>query len=221
MSAIQGKIARVGMTAALPTSSTNQAATLAAGGVNLVINATGRRRWAHESSNIVVVGATTGTPYSSTAYEIDYPIGRVRFKTAQSTATTYTLDVPWLATSYIGHTKAWTIDVSVAQNDCTAFSTGASGAAWRTYLPGLTDASVTLSRFVVGGGTGSESTGPIMVDRQMLNSDFYLDLVVNATDQGRYVTYGRIAGIQTSVPVDGVGMEQVTFKPSGEVYWTT
>jgi hypothetical protein len=219
MSALSGKIARVGMTAATPTSSTNQAATLAPGGLNLTINATGRRRWAVEPSNIAVFAGATQV--ASSDYVIDYPIGRIRFDAARSTAVTYTLDVPWLATSYIGHTKAWTLDVAVAQNDCTAFSTGTDGAAWRTYLPGLTDANVTLSRYVAGGGTGGETTGPIMVDRQMLNSDFYLDLIVNATDQSRYVAYGRIAGIQTSVPVDGVGMEQVTFKPSGEVYWTT
>lgn len=215
MAAISGKIARVGMTAAVPTSSTNQAATLAVGGINLTINATGRRRWAVESSNIAVFAGATQV--ASSDYVVDYPIGRVRFDSARSTAVTYTLDVPWLATSYIGQTKAWTADITISQMDCTAFSTGASGASWRTYKPGLTDANITLSRFVDSTG----ATGPIMVDRQMLNSPFYLDLIVNATDQGRYVGYGRIAGIQTDVKVDDLAMEQVTFKPSGEMYWTT
>lgn len=223
MGAISGKIARLGMTAATPTSSTNQAATLAAGGVNLTINATGRRRWDPSSTlaGIRVYGTSTSTPYAASLYAVDHAIGRIRFSPAKSTSVTYTLDVPWLASSYIGHSRAWSLETSVDQLDVTAFSTGTDGASYRTFVPGLSQASVTVSRFVVGGGTGGESTGPIFVDRQALNSPFYLDLVVNATDQGRYVCYGHVAGIQTNESVGETAVEEITFKPTGAVYWAT
>lgn len=220
MPAIQGKMARIRLTAATPTSSTNQAATLAAGGVNLTINATGRRRWEQASSNIVVVGATTGTPYAASAYAIDYAVGRVRFGTAQSTATTYTLDVPWYATSYLTYAKAFTVSASVDMLECTAFSTGASGAQARTYLPGLTNVDVTVSRFMPG-GTAAGTTAPVILDRALLNSPFYLELIINSTDQGGYVGYGHVSAVQGSESVDQIAAEEISFKVTGPLYYTT
>lgn len=216
MAAISGKLARIRYTAAVPTSSTNQAATLAAGGVTLTINATGRRRWAHEPDNIAVVGATTGTPYAAGGYQIDYGLGRVRFSTAQSTATTYTLDVPWVATSYLGQARSWTLQVDRELLDATGFSTGAAGAKWRTFVPGPADATITVGRFGVDG-----ATGPVVIDRALLNSDFYLELILNSTDQAGYVCYGHVQQDQFTENVGDLVAEQVTFKPSGAIYYTT
>lgn len=217
MAALQGRMARIRYTAATPTSSTNQAATLAAGGVNLTINATGRRRWEQASSNVTVVGATTGTPYAASAYSIDYAIGRVRFATAQSTATTYTLDVPWYATSYLTAAKQFTVNASVDMLDMSCLPAAATGNHWRTFRPGLSEATVTISRFFDSTG----ATGPVFIDRQALQLPFYLELIQNATDQTGWVGYGYVQSIQGSEQVGGVAAEEVTFKVSGPLYLTT
>jgi hypothetical protein len=216
MGSISGKLARVRYTAATPTSSTNQAATLAAGGINLTINATGRRRWDPESTLLRVYGASTSAAYDSTSYVVDYPIGRVRFSTAHSTSVTYTVDVPWLATSYLGQTRSWTMETRVDMLDCTAFSTGSSGRQFRSYVPGLSDVSVTLGRLF-----NSSATGPVMVDRALLDSPFYLELVLNSTDQAGFVCYGRVQTDAFAEDAADLAKETVTFKPTGQVYYTT
>jgi hypothetical protein len=227
MPAISGKLARIRFGSLIATTSTNQACTLSScagattGGINLQINTTSRRRWDPTLSSThykVYGGATTSTLISSTAYDIDYAIGQVRFHVAKTTAPTkaYTMDVPWLATSYLRQAKAWTLNVNQDMLECTAFSTGAAGAAWHTYVPGLNDATVTVSRFF-----DSSSTGPIFLDRQLLNQPFYLELVLNSTDQSQYVCYGHVQSDQFTEDIGAVVAESVTFKPTGPVYFTT
>jgi hypothetical protein len=228
MAVISGKLARIRFTAAVPTSSTNQACTLSSnagattGGTNLQITATGRRRWAVESTNIAVYGgASSGHLYSSTEYEVDHGLGRVRFKVAQATAPTkaYTVDVPWLATSFLTLAKSWSLNVNQEMLDVTSFATASSAAAapqFRTFVPGLTDASVSVSRFF-----NSSSTGPVFIDRALLQSPFYLELILNSTDQAGFVCYGHVQTDQFNADVASLMAEEVTFKPTGPVYFTT
>lgn len=225
MAAISGKLARIRYTAAVATSSTNQACTLSScagattGGINLQINATERRRWDPTSTHVHVYGGgSSSTAIAPSDYEIDHALGRVRFKVAKTTGPTkaYTMDVPWLATSYLTQAKAWTLNTNVDMLDCTAFSTASTGAAWRTYVPGLTDASVSISRFF-----HSSSTGPVFLDRQLLNQPFYVELILNSTDQAGYVCYGYVQSDQFTEDVGSLVAEEITFKPTGTVYFTT
>ncbi len=219
MAAISGKLARIRYGALTATSSTNQAATIAAGGINLQINTTSRRRWDPTSTHVHVYGGgSSSTMISPAMYTVDYALGRVRFSTAHSTAPTkaYTLDVPWIATSYLGQAKSWTLNTNVDMLDATAFSTAAAGAAWRTFVPGLADATVTVSRFF-----DSSSTGPILLDRALLGTPFYLELVLNSTDQAQYVCYGHVQDDQFTENVGDLVAEEVTFKPTGPIYYTT
>ena len=218
MAAISGKLARIRYTAAVPTSSTDQAADLAVDGVTLTINATGRRRWDPTSTKYAVYSdeSSTSIAVPSSLYRIDHAVGRMVFSAAGSTSATITVDVPWLATSYLTQAHAWTLNTDVDMLDCTAFSTGASGAAWRSYVPGLTDASVTISRFFSTG-----DTGPVFIDRAVLNSPFYLELILNSTDQAGYVCYGTVQTDSLSEDVGGLVGEEITFKPTGQVYYTT
>lgn len=224
MAALQGKAARIRYTAAVATSSTNQACTLSSvDKVTLTVNATGRRRWDPTSTHIHVYGGgSSSTAISSTDYVVDYAVGRIRFSTAHTTAPTkaYTLDIPWLATSYLAYAKAFTVTNSVDMLDVTSFSTGTDGAQFRTYLPGLSNTEVTISRFVPG-GTTSETTAPVFVDRALLNLPFYLELIVNSTDQAGYVGYGYVSGIQGSEQVDTIAAEEISFKVSGALNYTT
>lgn len=219
MAAISGKLARIRYGALTATSSTNQAATLSsADNKTLTINTTARRRWDPTSTHVHVYSneVSTGLAVSSSLYTVDHAVGRARFSVASATSFVYTVDVPWLATSYLTQAKAWTLNTNVNMLDCTAFSTASTGRAWRSFVPGLTDATVTVSRFF-----DSSSTGPIMVDRALLGSPFYLELVLNSTDQAQYVCYGRIESDQFNANVGDLITEEVTFKPTGQVYFTT
>jgi len=225
MAAISGKLARIRIGALVPTFSTNNATngmTSAGAGttatVLLQITTTSRRHWDPASTMRVYGGGSSSTMISSTAYEREDGLGRVRFKAAMSTAPTkaYTMDVPWLATSYLTQAKAWTLNVNRELLDCTAFSTAAAGAAWRTFIPGLADATVSISRFF-----NSSSTGPVFLDRQLLNQPFYVELVLNSTDQAQYSCYGYVNSDQFTEDVGGLVTEEITFKPTGPVYFTT
>lgn len=215
MAATQGKLARIRYTAAVPTSSTDQAATLAADGLSVVINATGRRRWDQTVGSSGYAVAKAGTPLAASEYTPLYGKGTFQFTTAHTTGA-YTVDVPWLATSYLTQARAWTLNTNVDMLDATAFSTGAAGAAWRSFVPGLSDATVTISRFF-----NSSSTGPVFLDRALLGSPFYLELILNSTDQAGYVCYGYVQSDQFTEDVGALVAESVTFKPSGPVYYTT
>lgn len=216
MAAIQGKLARVRYTAATPTSSTDQAATLAADDLSVTINATGRRRWDQTAGSSAFAVALDGTPVGSSEYTILHGKGTFQFSTAHS-AGTWTIDCPWLATSYLGLCQQFGVEQNVDMLDVTGFSTGASGAQWRAFRPGLSDATVTLSKIVDSTG----STGPVMIDRQALNLPFYLELILNSTDQAGYVCYGYVQSDGLNVDVgDRVG-ENVTFRVSGPMWYTT
>lgn len=219
MAAISGKLARIRYSAAVATSSTNQAATLSsADKKTLTINSTARRRWDPTSTHVHVYSneVSTGIAVSPSLYRVDHAVGQIHFDVAGTTSYVVTVDVPWLATSYLTQAKAWTLNTNVDMLDATAFSTSATNAQWRTFVPGLTDATVTVSRFF-----DSSSTGPIMVDRALLNTPFYLELVLNSTDQAQYVCYGRIQSDQFNADVGALIAEEVTFKPTGQVYFTT
>jgi hypothetical protein len=226
--ALSGRLARIRFGASVATSSTAQACTLSSnagattGGTNLQINATGRRRWEQGSTHIHVYGgSSSGHLFTSTEYQVDHGLGRIRFNVAQATAPAkpYTLDIPWLATSFLTQAKAWSLTVNQEMLDVTSFATASSGAAapkWRTFIPGLTDATVSVSRFF-----NSSSTGPVFLDRKLLDSPFYLELIADSTDQAGFVCYGRVADDQFNADIGSVVAEEVTFKPSGPVYFTT
>jgi hypothetical protein len=221
MAAISGKLARIRYTAAVATSSTNQACTLSsADDITLTINATGRRRWDPTSTHVHVYGGgSSSTAISSTDYVVDHALGRIRFTTAHTTAPTkaYTMDIPWLATSYLADAKAWSLEVRTDMLEVTSFATQSTGTAlFRSYVPGVADATISISKWF-----NSSSTGPVFIDRAILGLPFYLELIVNSTDQGGYVCYGNVQTDGMTVDVGGAVAEEVTFKPTGAVYWTT
>jgi hypothetical protein len=225
MAAISGKLARIRYGALTPTFSTNNATlgmTSAGAGttatVLLQITTTSRRRWDPASTMRVYGGGSSSTMISSTKYVRQDAVGRVIFKAAMSTAPTkaYTMDVPWLATSYLTQAKAWSLNVNQELLDCTAFSTATTGRVFRSFTPGLSDASVSISRFF-----NSSSTGPIMLDRMLLNQPFYVELVANSTDQAQFVAYGYVSADQFTEDAGALVAEEITFKPTGPVYFTT
>ncbi len=61
----------------------------------------------------------------------------------------------------------------------------------------------------------------MFVDRALLNLPFYLELIINSTDQAGYVGYGYVSGIQGSEQVDTIAAEEISFKVSGALNYTT
>jgi len=215
MAGISGKLARVRISAATPTSSTDQAATISADKLSVTITATGRRRWDPSVSSSGYAVCLAGTPVAAAQWTPLYGKGMFQFTTAHTTGV-WTVDVPWFATAYLGQTKGWTLEARTDMLECTAFSTSATKAAWRTYVPGLNDATITLDRFF-----NSSSTGPVFIDRQALNLPMYVELVLNSTDQAQYVAYGYIQTDQFTEDVVDLAKETVTFKPTGPIWYTT
>ena len=216
MAVTHGRFGRVRITGSTPTSTTDLTATLSSADYrSLTIDDTTRRHWDPNSTLHRVYGATTGAVLTD-AYTIDYVRGRFVFSTDHSTAVAYKVDAGWLPTSCLGVTKAWTLDVTNTLIDATVFNCTA-GQSFRSYIPGMTEGIITLSRLV---GT-SESTAPPFIDRQALDSPLYLELMPNATGGDKFECYARIQTDAHTWSVDDLGQEQVTLKVDGPVYFTT
>jgi len=215
MAAIHGSLGRVLITAAAPTSTTNIAADLAAGGLNLTITQATRRHWDRNSS-MAVYGGTT--KILSSDYSVDWVRGRVTFSTARSTAVVYTVDASWYPTSCLGMTRSWVLDASVDMADTTVFACSTSGdQGWRTFTAGLAEGTIKLGRIMAT----SQSSAPAFVDQQAVSSPLYVELMPNGTAADKYECYARIEGDAWQTAVDGAITEDVTLKVDGQLYWTT
>lgn len=217
MSAISGKKGRVRFASATATNSTNEAATLAAGGVNLTINSTAKSVWDPNSTKPRVYSSTsTGTALARDLYEVDYGLGRVRFNPAKSTALTYKVDVDYLSLSYLTGARAYGIEVETKMLDVTCFSTSTADTVWRTFRPGLSGASVSLGRLVSTG-----DTGPLMYDRLNGVQSLVVELFPDFSTGARYVAITNVARNSVQSNIDGVVEELVNLPVTGPVYYTS
>ncbi len=217
MAALTGKVARIKITASTPTSSTDVGATLLSGGFTVTCNVAARRHWNRNTTAVHVYKGGVEQTQALSPYAIDWPVGSIRF-TSHHTTGTYKFDMEWLAASYLGNTQSWGLDVQTDALDVTAFSTGsaASPQTWRTFVPGLSQATVRLGRLHTEG-----DTGPLFVDRQALDSDLIVDLIVNATGDERYTGYCRVEGLDLTADVVDLSKENVTLRVDGELYYAT
>lgn len=216
MSAIAGRLAKVRVAAGTATQSTDEAATLAAGGLTLTINASTKRHWDRNASSMpkVYSSTSTGTVLSSTLYTVDHAIGQINFVAAQSTTKSYVLDVDYFATSYLTQARSWGLDVETDMLDTTAFSTAASAVQWRTFKAGLSQASVQLDRFAV------DSTAQTFFDRMTSTQDLVIELRPRATGL-KFEGFARVAMDGFSQEVSALGSESVRLQVDGELYATT
>lgn len=217
MAAVSGKLARVRVTAGTATQSTNEAATLSTDGVTLLINASSKRHWDRSVSSTprVYSSTSTGTAIASSLYSVNKATGVVTFTAAKSTSLTYTLDVDYLATSYLTETRAWSLDISNDMLDTTAFSTSATNPVWRTFKPGLSQATVTLDRFA------TDTTGPTFFDRLTSTQDLIVELVTVSTASMKYEGFARIARDGFNAEIASLGSESVDLQIDGQLSFTT
>jgi hypothetical protein len=217
MAAISGKVSRIRVTSAAATNSTNEAATLSTDGVTLSIDSTAKRHWDRTSTmpSVFVSGATGSV--NTDAKSINHVQGVVTFSTPHSTAATYTVDVDYLTSSYLAGGRNWSLDVNSNMIDVTAFSTSATDPKWRTYLPGLSDAEVSIERFY-----GANSTAfPFWDALNAPSSNLIVELVPDNSAGERYEGFARVAGFSPSVEIDGTADEGVTLQVDGTLYYTT
>lgn len=216
MAAISGKAGRVRFTSATATSSTNNAATLSsADQVTLQVNSTAARLW--DRSNATALHVYDGsTEVSTTDYVVtNWVMGTIAFTTPRSTSNTYTIDAESLTASYLGQVRGWSLDVDVDMQDVTVLSTSTADTAWRSFTPGLSQATVNLDRLFVA------SSAPFAPDRLTLEQDVVLELVTDGTTGNRFMGYGRIQSDSYDDPVDGVVTETVTVQIDGTLNFTT
>ncbi len=216
MAALSGKSARIRITSAAATSSTNNAATLSTDGVTLTINSTAKRHWDRTLSTGLTVFQGAGDVTSELdAAATNYVQGIVTFSTPHSTAATYTIDVDAFTNSFVAYGRNWSATANVDVADITTFATSTSDGNWRTTQPHLVGASVSIERLWAG------SSSPLFFDRFNTTSAFILELIADQAATDKLEGYGYVSGLGWNVPVDGSAVENVEFTVDGQFYHST
>ncbi len=216
MAAIAGKFARIKFTAATATSSTDNAATLAVGGLSCTIDSTSLRPWNRNNSTALRV-FRGGVVQSSTGYSVQWPLGQVTFGAAKTTGV-WTIDCESMTASALGAAQSWQLNVNTELLDVTSFSTGGVGAetAWRTFVPGVNSATVTIGKLMTTG-----STAPVFIDRQAVQTDLIIDLITDSTGVDKFTGYCFVETDAHETVVEALAKENVTLRIDGPVYWST
>ncbi len=209
MAALTGKVARIRITAATPSSSTDNAATMSTNGQTVTIDSTALRHWAADPTVAIGGTATTDT------FVTNRVSGIVTFTTPHSTASAYTLDVAALSGSYVGEGRNWSASVAVDMRDHTAFSTTTADVQWRTVAPGLNGGTVSIERF------WGATTGPAFFDRIAAGQNTVIELWTDYATRHKLEGFAYVDGDGFTVPVDGDAGESVTLTIDGELYLST
>ena len=212
MAALTGKVARIRVTSATATSSTNNAADLSTDGVTLPITSTGKRHWPNNTTSLVVaIGGTATTD----DYSVNYVQGIVTFATAHSTSSVYTIDVESLSASYVGEGRNWTAETQTDMRDHTAFSTTTSDVTWRTMKPGLIGGTLSIDRF------WGATTGPAFFDRLTAGTETIVELWTDQATRNKLEGFAYVSGDGFDVPVDADAGESVTLTLNGQLHRST
>jgi len=212
MASVTGKVARIAVTAAAATASTNNAADLSTDGQTLPITSTGRRHWPNDTTSLVVaIGGTATTD----AFTANYVQGIVSFSTPHSTASVYTIDVDYLTASFVGEGRDWEVQTDMDMRDHTVFSTTTADAQWRVVKPGLSGGTVSINRF------WGETTGPAFFDRLAAQQDTIVELWIDHNTANKLEGFAWVDGDGFDIPVDGDVEEAVTLTFNGAIYNTT
>lgn len=212
--AISGTKAKVSITSASVTTSTNQAATLSTDGVTLQVNTTARRHWDIDSAtHPIVFGASTSVALSSTTYTINFVQGIVTFSTPHSTAITYTMDTHWVTASSFANANQWSLSV-----DAGLIETNVFGSTWKTHISGLRAATISIQGFTpVHGG----STNPTVYDYINADTRGVVELFPSAAAGDKYEAYVWLSGNQIQAQVDAAITESVDAMVHGTLYYST
>jgi hypothetical protein len=218
MAELSGKSAKIRYTSILGTSSTDNAATISTGGgtgvSSVQINATGRRHW-DRSATAVPDLYLNSTLVPSTAIEKINPVqGIFNLNESRTSTGTYTIDCHFLTSTHLTGGKSWSADVDVEMLDTTTFSTSTSDVTWRTFIPGLSEADVSIDRLHSTG-----DTGPVFYDRLNLENDVLIELITNNANRFEGFAYVETDGWENDI--EDLVAESVDLKVTGELYFST
>jgi hypothetical protein len=219
MAAIAGKSAKIRTTSILTTSSTDNAATITTGagtGVSSVqIDATGRRHWDRGSTATPSLYLNSTLVPSSDIASINPVQGVITLDNSRTSTGTWTIDMRFLTTTYLAGGKSWDLDWDTNMYDTTAFSTTTGNVQWRTFVPGLSGGSVSISRLTSTGGT----TGPLVYDHMNLQNDVVVELVTDAANH--YEAYGWYDSLGVTADIDSLTVESIDITIDGDLYFST
>ncbi|MHC5112314.1 MAG: RNA-binding protein [Planctomycetota bacterium] len=213
--AVSGRLAKVKVTAATPTSSTDEAFTKLSTGRYQITDYT-KRIWDRNATGAPIF-SIGGTPAAATeTYSVNYVQGIVTFDPSSNTtgSVAVTADLHYLTASYLGQTRTWDVEVDTNMLDVTAFSTTVAAAQFRSMTPGLSGGNVTLGRFWSSG-----TTAPTFHDQQVLGTRFVVDLHGQNFERLTGFAYVETDGL--SADIDGLDEESVTLRLDGPLYFST
>ena len=223
MAAVTGKGAKVKVTSATYSTAAAEAFTSISPTTDRIefrITDGTKRHWARITS--------TGGPLpplmlvNSTAhvgdFDVNYVQGKVTFDPALTTADVVTGTVYWHTASFLPWTRSFTMDVNTDMLDVTAFSTTTGTVQWRSFVGGLSGATINLGTIVA---TASTSTGyqPMWFDRLNTDEDILVELHMASTY--KFEGWARIEGDSWAAPIDGLQTEDVTLTVDGPLYYAT
>jgi hypothetical protein len=221
MAELSGKSAKIRTTSILGTSSTDNAATISTGGgtgnSSIQIDATGRRHWDRASTAEPSLWLNSTLVPATAVSSINYVQGKFELNESRSSTGVYTIDCIFLTSSYLAGGKAWNADVTVGMYDTTTFSTTTGDASWRTFIPGLSEASATIERLFQS--TAGSTENPLFYDRLNLQAPLVVELITN--DANRFEGYGFIASNGVTAGVDTLTVESVDIQIDGPLYYST
>jgi hypothetical protein len=151
-------------------------------------------------------------------FDVNYVQGKVTFDPALTTAHVVTGTVYWHTASFLPWTRSFTLDVNTDMLDVTAFSTTTGTVQWRSFVGGLSGATINLGTIVA---TASSSTGyqPMWFDRLNTDEDILVELHMASTY--KFEGWARIEGDSWTAPIDGLQTEDVTLTVDGPLYYAT
>jgi hypothetical protein len=205
--ALAGRKANVKITSSTSVTSTGEAASLAADGLSVQVDASSARHWDPASTGYPILYLNS-TAVSSTAYTVNYVQGKAEFSSTQSTGT-YTLDVDYLTASAVAGGREWNLNATNDMFEVTEF--GSSG--WKQFLPNMSGATVTVGRY------WSDSNFYDLLNND--NQKFLLELIVSLTAGWKYEGYGYVTNDAITTPTDAIVEESVDFTVDGQLYFTT
>ncbi len=224
MAELSGKTAKIRTTSLVGTSSTDNAATITTGGgtgnSSVQITATGRRHWDRSATAIPDLFLNTTLVPSTAIASINPVQGIFNLNNSRTSTGTYTIDVHFLTNTYLTGGQDWTVTVDNDMLETTAFSTSTGDAQWRTFIPGLSEATVSISRLLSTG-----DTGPLFIDRVILegttgvNTELIVELI--AENAVRLEGYAWVASDGWEASVDGITAESVDLQIDGELYFSS
>lgn len=218
MATLSGKVARVKYTSSVATSSTGEAATRSTGTTGngyVSINSTAKRHLNRNNSTAFKLYKDTVLQGSS-LYDWNWVLGRAEYRSGDPAAGTWTMDVEYHTASYLAGAQSWTADINVDTLDVTSFSTSATDVQWRSYKPGLSQATVSLERVVSTG-----STAPAFFDRLAAQTDVIVECWFDSNTKSKLEGWAIVDGDSYQSAVDGLGTESISLRIDDQLYFST